>query len=109
MTRTTDSVEVHLARGLRVHVEVPDRVVVTGASAREAIDDLIRRHPPLGQFVLDDARRLRRHVNIFINDEQLSDRDELSDPVSDGDRMHILPAVSGGTSEDIHGLRSDHA
>lgn len=101
-------VEVHLARGLRVHVEAPDRVEVSGASAREAVDDLIRLHPKLGQFVLDDARRLRRHVNIFINDEQLSDRDELSDPVSDGDRIHILPAVSGGAREDIHGLRSDH-
>lgn len=101
-------VEVHLARGLRVHVEAPDRVVVSGANAREAIDDLIRLHPLLGKFVLDDARRLRRHVNIFINDEQLCDRDQLSDPVSDGDRIHILPAVSGGASEDNEGLRSEH-
>lgn len=99
MTRTTDSVEVHLARGLRVHVEVPDRVVVTGASAREAIDDLIRRHPSLTRFVLDDAHRLREHVNIYINDELIVDRQQLSDEVNPGDQLYILPAVSGGARD----------
>ncbi|MDE2966775.1 MAG: MoaD/ThiS family protein [Chloroflexota bacterium] len=102
------SVEIRMARGLRVHVDVPERVSVEGGTAREAIEALIEIHPVLRRFVLDDARRLRRHVNLFINDEQISDRDQLSDPVSDGDRIHILPAVSGGTSEDTHGLRSEH-
>ena len=101
-------IEVHLARGLRVHVEAPATVAVSGESAREAIDELVRLHPGLDRFVLDDARRLRRHVNIFINDEQIADRDRLSDPVSDGDRIHILPAVSGGTGEEPHELRSTH-
>jgi len=101
-------IEVHLARGLRVHVEAPAMVAVSGASAREAIDDLVRLHPGLDRFVLDDARRLRRHVNVFINDEQIADRDQLSDPVTDGDRIHILPAVSGGTGEEPHERRSNH-
>lgn len=108
MTERSDGVEVHLARGLRVHVEAPSVVIVGGVTAREAVDDLIRQHPALAKFVLDDARRLRRHVNIFINDEQLSDREELSDSVSDGDRIHILPAVSGGARKDDHALRSEH-
>lgn len=93
------SIEVRLARGLLVHVEAPASVDVWGETARDVIDELIRLHPALSKFVLDDARRLRRHVNIFINDEQISDRDHLSDPVTDGDRVHILPAVSGGATE----------
>ena len=89
-------VEVHLAKGLRAHVDAPSTVSVCGATAREVVNELVHLHPALGKFVLDDARRLRRHVNIFINDEQIVDRDQLSDRVQDGDRIHILPAVSGG-------------
>lgn len=90
------SVEIRMARGLRVHVDVPERVDVEGATAREAIEALIADHPALRRFVLDDASRLRQHVNIYINDELIADRDELSDAVRPGDRVYILPAVSGG-------------
>ena len=94
------TVDVRLGRGLRAHVNAPEYVCVSGTSAREAVDALLDTHPQLTAFVLDDARRLRPHVNLFINDELVADRTELSDPVAEGDRLHILPAVSGGASVD---------
>ena len=102
-------VEILLAKGLRVHVDVPATVEVSAVrarNAREAIDALIASHPALRQFVLDDARRLRRHVNIYINDELIHDRRDLSDPVADGDRLHILPAVSGGAGRDLRWMEA---
>ncbi len=93
------SIEVRMAKGLRVHVDVPERVNVNGSTAREAVDDLILAYPALSQFVLDDARRVRQHVNIYINNELIYDRQELSDRVADGDQLHILPAVSGGADK----------
>ncbi len=90
------SVEIRMAHGLRVHVDVPPAVAVEGASAREAIEALIVSYPELQRFVLDDARRVRRHVNIYINDALIMDREQLSDALDDGDRLYILPAVSGG-------------
>ena len=95
------SVEIRMARGLRVHIDVPERVQVEGTTAREAIDALIEIHPPLRRFVLDDARRLRQHVNIYINDELIADRHQLSDGVEAGDKLYILPAVSGGAAVDL--------
>ncbi len=95
------SVEIRMARGLRVHLDVPERVEVEGVTAREAIDALIEIHPPLRRFVLDDAARLRQHVNIYINDELINDRKQLSDCVSEGDTLYILPAVSGGAVNEM--------
>lgn len=95
------SVEIRMARGLRVHLDVPERVEVEGVTAREAIDALIEIHPPLRRFVLDDAARLRQHVNIYINDELINDRKQLSDCVSAGDTLYILPAVSGGAVNEM--------
>lgn len=94
------SVEIRMARGLRVHVDVPERVSVEGGTAREAIEALIEIHPVLRRFVLDDAQRLRQHVNIYINDELIADRQELSDGVQAGDKLYILPAVSGGARDE---------
>ena len=42
------------------------------------------------------ASALRRHIAVFVNDRQLIDRRELSDPVADGDEIHVLQALSGG-------------
>jgi len=39
---------------------------------------------------------LRRHVNIFVGEEPIMDRDTLSDAVSPGDNVFILQALSGG-------------
>ncbi len=95
------SVEIRMARGLRVHVDVPESVQVEGATAREAINALIDIHPALRRFVLDDATRLRQHVNIYINDELIGDREQLSDAIRSGDRVYILPAVSGGAADGV--------
>ena len=45
---------------------------------------------------MDDHGALRKHVNIFINDELLDDRETLRDEVTDKDRVFVMQALSGG-------------
>ncbi|MCA9715403.1 MAG: MoaD/ThiS family protein [Myxococcales bacterium] len=47
-------------------------------------------------YICDERGRLRPHVNIFIGDERVADRKQLSDRVPDGGRVFILQALSGG-------------
>lgn len=65
---------------------------VEGATVSEVIDALERGHPRLAGWVRDERGRIRTHVNIFLNDE----RAPLEAAVSESDRLHILPAISGG-------------
>ena len=69
---------------------------VPGATVREVIDELERRHPGFASYIIDDAGRLRRHVNIFVGEEPIRDRERLRDPVTRGDNIFILQALSGG-------------
>jgi molybdopterin synthase sulfur carrier subunit len=69
---------------------------VPGATVREVIDELERRHPGFASYVRDETGRLRRHVNVFVGDEPIGDRDGLSDPVPASARMFIMQALSGG-------------
>ena len=69
---------------------------IPGATVREVIDELDRRYPGLGAFIMDETGRLRRHVNVFVGDEPIMDRDSLADKLSPTDSVFILQALSGG-------------
>lgn len=69
---------------------------VPGGTVREVISELDRRYPGLASYVIDEAGRLRRHVNIFVQEEPIHDREALSDALEPDDRVFILQALSGG-------------
>jgi molybdopterin synthase sulfur carrier subunit len=69
---------------------------VPGTTVREVIAELERRYPGFALYVGDETGRLRRHVNVFVSDEPICDRDSLSDAVAPGDELFILQALSGG-------------
>lgn len=70
--------------------------VVPGASVHEVVAALDARHPGLGRYLVDDAGRLRRHVNIFKDGDMLADRHTLTDPVLDTTELLVVQALSGG-------------
>jgi molybdopterin synthase sulfur carrier subunit len=69
---------------------------VPGATVREVIAELEKRYPGFALYVADETGRLRRHVNVFVGNDPICDREGLSDPVSPGGEIFILQALSGG-------------
>ncbi len=69
---------------------------VPGATVNEVIDGLEKRYPGFRLYVADETGRLRRHVNVFVGNDPICDRDALSDKVAPGDEIFILQALSGG-------------
>ena len=65
---------------------------VAGATVRDVLVALERAHPPIAGWVLDEQRRIREHVNVFVNGNQ----GEEQTPVTPSDRVHVLPAITGG-------------
>ena len=66
---------------------------ISGATLKELLQTLEREKPPLDGWILDERDRIRRHINVFVNGE----RGTEDTPVSDGDRVDVLPAISGGS------------
>ena len=69
---------------------------VPGRTVREVIDELERRHPGFASYVVDETGRLRRHVNVFVGEEPVRDREHLADPLTPEAQVFILQALSGG-------------
>ena len=65
-------------------------------TAAQVIEAVAREHPGLRDRVLDEQGELRRHVNIFIDGENVRFAGGLAAPVGAESEMWIHPALSGG-------------
>jgi molybdopterin converting factor small subunit len=71
-------------------------VEAQGGTVSEIVDDLEGRYPGLKERLLDDSGKLRRFVNIYVNDEDVRFLNGIGTEVPDGARLSIIPAVAGG-------------
>jgi sulfur-carrier protein len=71
-------------------------VEAQGGTVSEIVDDLEARYPGLKERLLDDSGKLRRFVNIYVNDEDVRFLNGIGTEVPDGARLSIIPAVAGG-------------
>jgi sulfur-carrier protein len=63
-----------------------------GSTVAEVLKALERRHPDVKGWILDEHGQIREHINVFVNREY--GREDTA--VIDSDRLHVLPAISGG-------------
>ena len=71
-------------------------VSVDGATVGEVLGALDRAHAGFGERLHDDNGKLRRFVNVFLDDEDIRFLDGLDTKVADGAGVSIVPAVAGG-------------
>jgi molybdopterin converting factor small subunit len=68
-------------------------VEVTGASVASALSDLVARYPRLRRHLFDDAGRLRGFVNVYLDDRDVRDLEEI---LAEDSVLMIVPSVAGG-------------
>ena len=59
-------------------------------------DAMAETQPALERRVRDELGRTRVHVNIFVGSDNIRDLDGLATPMTAGDELSIIPAISGG-------------
>ncbi|MBI0378530.1 MoaD/ThiS family protein, partial [Streptomyces albiflaviniger] len=67
-----------------------------GATLAEVLADLEKNHAGISARVLDDTGKLRRFVNVYVNDDDVRFADGLATATPDGAGISIIPAVAGG-------------
>jgi sulfur-carrier protein len=83
-----------------VCVRGPLRALAGGRSEHElhgaTVVELLRvfelEHTDASGWILDERGLIRRHINVFVNGE----RGDESTAVSAGDRVEVIPAITGG-------------
>jgi molybdopterin synthase sulfur carrier subunit len=90
------AVTVRIPTTLRPLAGGASTVEVDAGSLADVIKALDAAHPGFGDRLLDDEGKLRRFVNVFVDDDDVRYLDGLATNVPDGQTVSIIPAVAGG-------------
>jgi molybdopterin synthase sulfur carrier subunit len=90
------AIEVRIPTILRTYTGGAKAVEGAGDTLDELLNNLDAAHSGLrGRLV--EGEKLRRFVNVYLNDEDVRFLGGLETPVKDGDTVTVLPAVAGGS------------
>jgi sulfur-carrier protein len=90
------AIEVRIPTILRTYTGGAKSVEGAGATLDELLTNLDNAHGGLRERLVD-GEKLRRFVNVYLNDEDVRFLGGLETPVKDGDTVTVLPAVAGGS------------
>ena len=90
------AIEVRIPTILRTYTGGAKAVDGSGATLDELLSNLDKDHSGLRDRLVDEGGKLRRFVNVYLNDEDVRFLGALETPVKDGDTVTVLPAVAGG-------------
>ena len=86
---------VRFTDNIQRHVKCPS-AEAPGQTVREVLNAYFAQRPAASSYVLDDQGALRKHMVIFVNSKQITDRIKLSDPVPSDGTLEVIQALSGG-------------
>lgn len=84
---------VHIPSALRSYTKQKSEVAVEGRTVADVLSILERRYPGLRFRIITEQDTIRKHIRIFVNEEQARD---LSVALRPDDQIHIVCALSGG-------------
>ena len=84
---------VYIPSALRSYTAQQCDVQVEGATLADVLTALDRRYPGIRFRIVTEQDRIRPHIRIFVDEEQLQD---LSAPLQRTDSVYIVCALSGG-------------
>ena len=91
---------------VKVYIPTPFRrltgnrefVDADGSDVGGVLRDLEQRYPGFGEMVFDAEHQILDHVNVYLNNQEVSVLSGSEPSVADGDEVSVIPAIAGGES-----------
>jgi MoaD family protein len=90
------NITIHVFGQLREYCGGAKELPMSARTVRDAIEQLERDQPLLYRNLCDETGTVRRHLNVFVNTENVRDLAGVDTTLAAGDVVTFLPAVSGG-------------
>lgn len=88
--------KVRIPTPLRKLTNGADEVLVEGKNVTELIDNLEKSFPGLKERICEADGKLRRFVNLYLNDEDIRFMKNMDTELKENDEISIIPAIAGG-------------
>ena len=83
------------APAIQRHVQIAEQNV-HAKTLREALHAAFAIEPALRDYIVDEQDQLRKHVTLFIDNEQIDNRRDLDQSIADSADIYVAQALSGG-------------
>ena len=93
---STPTITLHVMGALRAYCGGAEQLSISAGTVRAVLADLEQSQSALYRNVCDETGTVRRHLNVFVNSDNVRDLNGIDTPLTPGDVVTILPAVSGG-------------
>jgi molybdopterin synthase sulfur carrier subunit len=90
------TITIHVPGPLRTYCAGASQLSIAARTVRAALEELERSQSALYRNICDETGTVRRHLNVFVNSDNMRDRDGVDTTLTAGDVVTIVPAVSGG-------------
>ena len=71
-------------------------VQIQAGNIKELISALEKNYPGIKDRICDESGKIRRFVNVYLNEEDIRFLNQEETAVKDGDEISIVPAIAGG-------------
>ena len=89
------SIELQISSVFARYADNQTIITVKGKTIGECFEDLFSQFPELKKIFLDKDGKLMRAYDIYINGASAYPK-EMTKPVKDDDKLHIIPVIYGG-------------
>ena len=79
-------------------------VRVDATNVAELLDNLDQQFPGVHDLIYNSKHELPQHINIYVNNQEISALNGDQTALSDGDQVAIIPAIAGGSEEEARVL-----
>jgi molybdopterin converting factor small subunit len=93
---SSPAITLHVPGPLREYCAGAAELSISAPTVAAVLKDLERSQSSLYRNICDETGTVRRHLNVFVNSDNVRDLDGVETPLAPGDVVTILPAVSGG-------------
>ncbi|MCH7697513.1 MAG: molybdopterin-synthase adenylyltransferase MoeB [Chloroflexi bacterium] len=71
-------------------------VPVEGSTIAEVLDNLDDKFPGVHDLIYSSEHEIPRHINIYVNNQEITTLDGDKTSLEEGDQVAIIPAIAGG-------------
>ena len=71
-------------------------VQVQAGDIKDLIAQLEKNFPGMKDRICDESGKVRRFVNVYLNEEDIRFLNQEETKLKDGDEISIVPAIAGG-------------
>lgn len=90
------SITVRIPQPLQKITQGKESIEAAGADVKSLLEDLERKFPGIKERLYDEKGKIRRFINIYINEEDVRFLQGEATALKAGDEVSIIPAIAGG-------------